>query len=195
MILSKKDLKEYLDADRIALGRKRQSPKWSDFVWKYEISLRMNEFYTNCRKSRIWKPIKTYHHIKFVLLGALCGFELPINCIGKGLSIAHKGTIVMNGCATIGENCRLHVGVNIGTVPGCGDVSPSIGDNVYIAPGAKLYGKIKIGSGIVIGANSVVTRSFEEENICIAGVPARKISNLGRFEMEERNRELYTNRQ
>lgn len=85
----------------------------------------------------------------------------------------------------------MHVGINIGTLPECGTVAPQIGDNVYIGPGAKLYGRIEIASGIVIGANAVVTKSFTEENICIAGVPARKISDKGRLEMEKRNKEKY----
>ena len=129
--------------------------------------------------------------LKYKLLGILCGFEIPLNCIGKGLSIAHKGTIVINSSSVIGDNCRLHVGVNIGTVPGCAHVTPIIGDNVYIAPGVKIYGNIEIASGIIIGANSVVNKSFTEENICIAGVPARKISNLGRFDVEKKNKMEY----
>jgi serine O-acetyltransferase len=107
------------------------------------------------------------------------------------LAIAHKGTIIVNSGALIGENCRLHVGVNIGTIPGCGHVAPKIGDNVYIAPGVKIYGNIEIASGVVIGANAVVTKSFLQENICIAGVPAKKISDIGRFEIEKNNKEKY----
>lgn len=34
---------------------------------------------------------------------------------------------------------------------------PVIGDNVYIGHGAKLFGRITIGNGVAIGANSVVT--------------------------------------
>ena len=48
-----------------------------------------------------------------------------------------------------------------------------------IASGAKIFGNITIADGIVIGANSVVNKSFLEPNITIAGVPAKKISNKG----------------
>ena len=192
MIQSKKDLKDYLEADRKALGRKTKKPSISDLIWHYEISLRKNEYYNNCKKGIIWKPIRIINKYKLSLLSILCGYELPLNRIGKGLRIAHRGTIVMNPSASIGENCLLHVGVNIGTVPGCPDVAPKIGDNVYIAPGAKLYGRIEIASGIMIGANSVVNKSFTEENITIAGIPARKISEMGRFEIDRRNRQLYS---
>ena len=191
MIQSKKDLQIYLEADKKALNRKSKKPGFFDLVWKFEISLRKNEYYTNCKKEVIWKPIRLYHKMKLSILGTLCGYEIPINCIDKGLSISHKGTIVINHAAHIGENCRLHVGVNIGTAAGCTSAAPKIGDNVYIAPGVKLCGPIQIASGIIIGANAVVTKSFTEENICIAGVPARKISDMGRFDIEERNKKRY----
>jgi serine O-acetyltransferase len=42
-----------------------------------------------------------------------------------------------------------------------------------------LFGDITIADGIVIGANSVVNRSFNEPNTRIAGVPAREINKKG----------------
>ena len=121
----------------------------------------------------------------------LCGYSIPPNVFGKGLSIAHRGTIVVNSHSIIGDNCRIHACVNIGTVPGVSFAAPIIGNDVYIAPGVKIYGKIVIASGIIIGANAVVNKSFDEENICIAGIPAQKISDKGRFEIESSNIEQY----
>lgn len=119
--------------------------------------------------------------------GVICGFEIPINVFGKGLSIAHKGTIIVNSHARIGENCRIHACVNIGTKPGVPDAAPTIGNNVYIGPGAKIYGNIRIGDDIVIGANSVVNKSFLDASQCIAGVPAKVIKDIGRTEIESHN--------
>lgn len=137
------------------------------------------------------KLIGKFYKIRYNILGILCGYSIPPNVFGKGLSIAHRGTIVVNSGAKVGENCRIHVCVNIGTALGCSEVAPSIGDNVYIAPGVKIYGRIHIANGIVIGANSVVTKSFVEKDICIAGVPAKKISDCGRDKIAQRNRDLY----
>ena len=53
------------------------------------------------------------------------------------------------------------------------------GDNVYIGPGAMLFGPIRIADDIAIGANAVVNRSFLEPGITIAGAPAMKISDHG----------------
>lgn len=54
---------------------------------------------------------------------------------------------------------------------------PKIGNNVFIGTGAKVIGGITIADGVAVGANAVVTSSILEENITVAGVPARKISN------------------
>nr|WP_292372222.1 hypothetical protein [Methanosarcina sp. UBA411] len=54
-----------------------------------------------------------------------------------------------------------------------------MGNNVYIGPGAKIFGNITIADDIAIGANSVVNKSFYEKGISIAGVPAKKINNKG----------------
>lgn len=56
---------------------------------------------------------------------------------------------------------------------------PHIGNNVFIGPGAVIVGDIKIADNIAIGANSFVNKSFLEEGITIARVPARKVSDKG----------------
>lgn len=85
---------------------------------------------------------------------------------------------MVSGNAKIGKNCRIHVCTNIGNAhskEGIG--APTLGDNVYIGPGAKLFGAIHIGDNVAIGANAVVNSSFPKGNCTIAGVPARKISD------------------
>jgi serine O-acetyltransferase len=109
----------------------------------------------------------------------MLGFSIPINVFGPGLSIAHRGTIVVNHGARVGANCRLHVCVNIGTEAGKSNGAPEIGDNCYIGPGAKLFGPIRLGDNLAIGANAVVNASFPEGNMTIGGVPAKKISDKG----------------
>ena len=180
MIESRKDYRFYLERDRLALAQQRRKPRlFSDEVWKFERLLRKLEYYTNCRKSRFWKPALLLLKLRFRRLSIRLGFDIPCNVFGPGLSIAHYGTIIVNGAARIGENCRIHAGVNIGTKAGHTFLAPKIGDNVYIGPGVKIFGPIQIASGIAIGANSVVNKSFQEPNISIAGVPARKISDKG----------------
>ena len=140
LITSKEVLREYLEADRKALGLNNKRPKLSQFVYRFEYSLRHLEYYTNVNShSPFHKIMRLFWKIRNFVDFILCGFEIPINVFGKGLSIAHKGTIVVNANAQVEENCRLHTCVNIGTAPGACGLAPIIGNNVYIAPGAKIF--------------------------------------------------------
>lgn len=184
MIRSKEELRQYLETDKIALDRKGKRPSFTDVIWKFQINLRYYEYYLNCKSGVLGGVKCRYYYFKHFILSVLCGFSIPPNVFGKGLSIAHRGTIIVNSHSKIGNNCRLHACVNIGTTPGVPDAAPTIGDNVYIAPGVKIYGSIHIGNGVVIGANAVVNKDFLEDNVTIAGIPAKIISYKGRAEVE-----------
>lgn len=181
-IESHSDYLDFIKADGLALGINNSKPNYGGtryYIWKYEKLLRKCEYYHNCKKAWIYKPYKLYLKYIFRQKSIKYGFEIPLNCFGKGLSIAHIGPIIINGNVKIGDNCRIHVGVNIGTAAGYGDHTPILGNNIYIAPGVKIFGKIVIADNIVIGANSVVNKSFLDPNITIAGIPARIISQKG----------------
>lgn len=178
MIQSKEELKDYLESDRLSLGRTRKKPRYTDLIWKYEIALRKCEYYANSSGVPC-KFFRMYYRYKMFRLGTKCNFSISINCVGKGLSLAHIGPVIISSAARIGENCRIHVGVNIGTAAGTTGQAPTIGNNVYIGPGAKLFGPIIIGNGVAVGANAVVNKSFEDNGISIAGVPAKVINHTG----------------
>lgn len=172
MIKNKKDLDYYLKKDKEALKVKGGL---KDFlfneIWNFQKLLRKTEYYYNTgKKFRFF-----FYKIKLKKMSNLLSFTIPINTCGAGLSIAHVGTIVINGKARIGENCRIHVCVNIGASAQDSQAVPVIGDNCYIGPGAKLYGDIQLGNNVAIGANAVVNKSFED-NCIIAGIPAKVIS-------------------
>lgn len=178
MINNKNDLKDYLECDKKALGRTKHRPAFNDLIWKYEILLRKCEYWQNKNSIFALIPSLIYRYMRYNL-GVKCNFTIPINVCGKGLCISHIGPIVISDYASIGENCRIHICVNIGADARDGKSAPKIGNNVYIGPGAKLYGAIKIADGIAIGANSVVNKNFNTPNISIAGVPAKEISKCG----------------
>jgi serine O-acetyltransferase len=88
--------------------------------------------------------------------------------IGPGCYIGHFGGIVV-GPAIIGRHCSISQGVTIG-VSGRGEHEglPTIGDNVYLAPGAKLFGKISIGHNVKVGANAVVYKDVSNNAVVAA---------------------------
>ena len=49
-----------------------------------------------------------------------------------------------------------------------------LGDNIYLGPGAKIFGLVVIADGCKIGANAVVNKSCEQKNSVLVGVPAQR---------------------
>ncbi|MBK8970424.1 MAG: serine acetyltransferase [Hahellaceae bacterium] len=177
MIQSFEDYQAYLEADRLALKKKKTFRNLRfDRIWRFQRLLRRLEYLTNCNGNWL---LRRWTSFQFGRMSRLLGFTIPINVFGPGLSIAHMGTIVINPGTRIGANCRLHVCVNIGTEAGKKFAAPVIGDNCYIAPGVKMFGDIVLGSNMVIGANAVVNKSFPEGNVTIGGIPAKVISQKG----------------
>jgi serine O-acetyltransferase len=199
LIESKADYEFFLEADRIALdipagsriwcGRLltvpelrrprlfREEAYWG--IWRFQRLLRKVEFLQNCGTSQLRRISYLRPWNSLGKLSVKLGFTIPPNVFGPGLSIAHRGTIVVHPDSKIGENCRIYHSVTIGSGRLAPNDSPSIGNNVFIGVGAVIVGAIKIADGIAIGANSYVNRSFSEPNITIAGCPAKKISNKG----------------
>jgi serine O-acetyltransferase len=52
--------------------------------------------------------------------------------------------------------------------------SPRLGDDVFVGPGAAVFGAVELGDRVQVGANSVVTASFGDD-VVIAGAPARVV--------------------
>jgi serine acetyltransferase len=85
--------------------------------------------------------------------------------IGPGFVI-HSVYAINLGKTKIGENFTIATGCLIS------HACRGIGDNVYFGPGAKLVGDAKIGSNVVIAANSLVLTDVRD-NMMVMGVPAR----------------------
>jgi len=103
----------------------------------------------------------------------------PSTQIGSGFYIGHFSGIFVNHKSIIGKNCNISQGVTIGEASrGKNKGYPILGDNIYIAPGAKIIGSINIGSHVAIGANCVVTKDIPANSV-VVGIPAKVISDKG----------------
>ncbi len=122
------------------------------------------------------------------LVHVLWGIELPrAATIGPGLYIGHFGGIVISPHAVIGERCSLSCGITIG-MAGHGERFgvPVIGDRVYIAPGARVFGKIRIGNNVKIGANAVVYRDVPDNAVVALDPGFRIVSFSGNTQRTEK---------
>lgn len=142
-------------------------------IYHWQILLRKIEYFSKHKDVRYY-----FYKIRFNNLSNKYGLHIPENTCKKGLKIMHLGSILINKNASIGENVSLHIDTAI-VAGGNTNKAPIIGNDVVVGIGAKLIGDITITNGIAIGAGSIVTKSFNENNITIAGVPARKISDIG----------------
>lgn len=124
-------------------------------------------------------PLGLVYAVLNLMVQVLWGIELPRRArIGPGLSIGHFGGIVISPDTVMGSNCGVSQGVTIG-IGGSGDRTgvPVIGNDVYIAPGAKIFGAIRVGNNVKIGANAVVYKDVPD-NAVVALVPGFTIVSM-----------------
>ncbi len=177
-ILTRADLRRYLDADFKAYKIPNAKRWWPWFRFQYPIlawqrRLRRLEYIVNARAGLFWKPYVLWRRYRFRRMSIWLGFSIPPNVFGPGLVVVHYGTIVVHDKARVGANCRIHPGTCLAVKAG---LAPKIGDSCYLGPGAKILGGVILGNGVVVGANAVVVRSFGNDAV-LAGVPARDIHN------------------
>jgi serine O-acetyltransferase len=175
------DYKFYLKADLTSSGIGR----WGLIQWmrhdvmRFQRRLRKTEYVHNCQNGYWGRMRLVLLRLLLRHLGRYLGLEIALNVFGPGLAIVHPYGIIVSDKASIGKNCRIHAGVNIGAHRG---QAPTIGDNVYLGPGAKIVGGVHVGDGAVIGANAVVVKDVPP-GVTVGGVPAKIISDNDSTEM------------
>lgn len=130
------------------------------------------------RKAEYYKPtnklLYTYYLRKSNIRGNRLGYFIAPGVLGKGVRLYHRGGIIINTQSTIGDGCLFH-GDNCVGNNGTDNRCPVLGKNVELGLGAKVIGDVILADNIRVGANAVVTKSFTEPGITIAGVPAVRI--------------------
>lgn len=137
---------------------------------KHTKLLRYTEYHMNTGH----KLRGAFYWAKLMRLQNKYSMHVPINCCDKGLTIFHVSPIIINANASIGKNCVLSPMAAVINAD-INDLAPKIGDNVNLGTGCKILGDVTLADGIRVGAGAVVTKSFLEPGISIAGVPAKKI--------------------
>lgn len=114
--------------------------------------------------------------------------SIPASCrIGPRTYCSHRGmSVVIHKNAVIGSDCVIGTCVTIGGRGKGVDGAPVIGNNVYLATGAKVLGPVTIGDNAVIGANSVVLHDVAE-SATVVGIPARPLDATRAGESSKEN--------
>lgn len=185
MIETRQQLREFLKQDYKHYHREGFSKRLIDillarentYIWHYVKTMRYCNYYTTNKRKSLWHAFMYWwylrkHNRQSVKLSLIIG----AGAFDAGLCIYHTGNIVVNGYCKIGKNCKLHGSNCIGNSHGEDDC-PTIGDNVRLGVGAKVFGKIYIANNVTIAAGAVVTKSCYEEGVTLAGVPAKIIKH------------------
>ena len=182
MIKNKQELRIYLEQD--SKNYKSQVQGWAKrfkanllsnpiseqkYIWRYIKTLRYVEYYDSKKKNNlIYYPYYVFLLSKLRKLSHITGFQIPPHVCGKGLTIWHWGSIIINGNTKIGDNCTLYPGVLIGwkgpKEPDCAN----IGNNVFIGSGTKIIGGVNIGSNVIIGQNMVITKDIPNDSVVVS---------------------------
>ena len=142
-------------------------------IFNYIYHMRYMEYY-GAKNNLLSKLLYGYHYYFYTKLSYVLGYQIPAGTCGKGLTLYHWGSIIVNGEARLGDYCRLYPGVIIGSTD---RGVPHIGNNVYVGGGGKIIGNIKVGDNVIIAPNSIVNKDVPS-NVVVAGVPARIIKNI-----------------
>jgi bifunctional UDP-N-acetylglucosamine pyrophosphorylase/glucosamine-1-phosphate N-acetyltransferase len=110
--------------------------------------------------------------------------ELKKTILGRGSKANH---LTYLGDATIGEKTNIGAGTVTCKYDGKNKHATIIEDNVKIGSDTMLVAPVRVGSGSVTGAGSVVTKDVPPDSL-VAGVPAKVKKNF-REEAENRNSE------
>ena len=188
-IENKKDLTLFLKEEIARHGKTSRIGSWLGFseraiLIRHQVLLRKTEYYVNTGK----KLPALLCRIRLNRLQNRYGLHIPINSCEKGLKIMHLGPVLVNSNSHLGQNCSLHMNVCI-VAGGLTNEAPVLGDGVVVGVGAAIVGNVHIANNVAIGANAVVTHDVSEENIAVAGVPARKVSEHGRLTWNRSNKD------
>lgn len=178
MINSIEDLNFYIKED---LKRHSKPPKFIDWIlhnekWyiqKYLIALRHVEYHLNTNKKNIFY---LYWWFIYKRLGFKLRYTIYPNTTGPGLAIWHTGDFIwIKSACRIGKHCTIRPGVVIGQkVTGESPQPVTVGDNCDFSVGVRIFGSVKIGDNVTVGANAVVTHDIPSNSIAV-GIPAKII--------------------
>jgi|GEM_PF-1854436 len=110
------------------------------------------------------------------LVEAVSGVLLPLEAeVGGGLYLSQPGKISIAPEARIGRDCNLSHGVVLAAGK---SGAPWIGDRVYLGPGVKVLGQVRIGNDAAIAQNQLIDRDVPDGEV-VGAVPARLLALRG----------------
>ncbi len=182
--MSFQELKKLIAADQFRHEGKTGARHFVS-LWWHEAGFRFTVVMRLCAylRSQKWTRYGIYHVCRLWHRRLQIKYSTYIDSsctIGGGLYVGHPCGIIVNVRSIIGCDCTLSQHVTLGNTnrrskhPG----TPTIGDRVYLGPGAVIVGGVTVGDDVVVGPNSVVARPVEPMSV-VSGSPAEVLSYRG----------------
>jgi serine O-acetyltransferase len=109
-----------------------------------------------------------------IFLPGAPAMEIYDTVVGGGLKIRHgNGTVIR--AESLGLDCDVYQQVTVGAGRGG---FPVIGDRVDLCSGALVFGGIRVGNDVIIGAGAVVSKDVPDGAVMV-GNPARQVGTTG----------------
>lgn len=163
----------------------------------YEKKYLHGEFFEHKRMGWIW----AFKGLRGRILGPNKKIPWPVN---KNTIVTNSKNIIFDnssinifqvyGCYFQCHNAKIIVGKNVHIAPNCGIITTNhdiynpknhaegkdiiIGDDCWIGMNSVILPGVQIGNHTVVGAGSVVTKSFKEGHVVIGGNPAKIIYRI-----------------
>ena len=154
-------------------GRKRSFGLLAQLIFleagfQFTLGLRLTEFLR--KLPLVGKPLAVINNY---LVNRLFSCDVARRCtLGGGLFMPHPIGIVIGADVVVGHRVSLMHQTTLGRLYPEDHSYPTLGDDVYISPGAKVLGAIFVGDGAMVGANSVLMCDVPIDGLAV-GMPAR----------------------
>ncbi len=138
----------------------------------------------NWRMAFRWKivraPLTLVYLFLFKVVEWTCGITLPYTTkLGRRVRLWHHSGMILHA-RSIGDDVHIRHNTTFGVLRrGENTAIPSIGDRVEIGCGVSVLGGVRVGSGAVIGAHSLVLCSIPDGATAV-GAPARMVRYLAK---------------
>lgn len=168
-------------------------------IW-YDKKYLRGRFFDKYHNTPGWKWVLKYWFPQKVL-GYARHVPWPI---ARGVSVANSKQIIFDpndidnfnslGCYFQGSDAKVYIGRGTRIAPNCGFITANhdlydvdkhskgkdivIGKDCWIGMNSMILPGVNLGNHTIVGAGSVVTKSFKEGNCVIAGNPAKIIKKL-----------------
>lgn len=121
-----------------------------------------------------WLTAKIYYALNLLIqITTGVNMDRSMQVPGKGFFIHHV-PVWIHPDVKLGERVNLMHYVSIGTNMRSDGGCPVVGNDVFVGTGAVILGKVKVGDGARIGANSLVINNVPPGAFAV-GVPAKNI--------------------